>query len=177
MICSGTALSTQRLSIRSEPEQSVYSEDPKPPPYDDQSARSLLRKTSDATTNDYESTISPAGDGLPAARHRNGVGSNVRRLFHKPSLLSSRTQSTFDGTFAHGRPGWWHKQMLVDRSLRSMAAFTAVCGLVMWIIIFSYLPAFANRLNLHSTSVGQRDGTSCGTAESRNVVCIITGLP
>jgi hypothetical protein len=61
--------------------------------------------------------------------------------------------------------------MLVDRSLRSMAGFTAVCAVIMLIILFSYLPAFTKRLNHYSTSVGGRDGESCGTAESRNVVC------
>lgn len=94
----------------------------------------------------------------------------MKRLFHKPALLKARTQSTFDGDFAHGRPGWWHKQMLVDRSLRSMAAFTAVSAVIMLIILISYLPAFANRVNHNSTSVGGKAGTSCSTSESRNVV-------
>jgi hypothetical protein len=61
--------------------------------------------------------------------------------------------------------------MLVDRSLRSMAAFTAVCTVIMWIIVFSYLGPFSTRLNRNSTSVGREQGEKCGEAESRNVVC------
>lgn len=64
--------------------------------------------------------------------------------------------------------------MLVDRSLRSMAGFTAVCATVMFIIILSYLPAFANRLNTHSTSVGGRSGESCDVIEKKNVVCALS---
>jgi hypothetical protein len=60
--------------------------------------------------------------------------------------------------------------MLVDRSLRSMAVFTAICAVIMWIIVFSYLGPFVTRLNHNSTSVGRKHGESCGEAEGRNVV-------
>jgi hypothetical protein len=52
-----------------------------------------------------------------------------------------------------------------------MAAFTAVCAVIMWIIIFSYLGPFSRRLNHNSTSVGRQQGESCSEAETRNVVC------
>jgi len=106
-------------------------------------------------------------------RQRSGFQSNLQRLWHKKSVLSTRTVSTFDGNFAHGRPGLWYKQMLVDRSLRSMAGFTALCAVIMFIITMSYIDDFAHRLNLHTTSVGGKDGESCGTMEQRNVVCLI----
>jgi hypothetical protein len=64
--------------------------------------------------------------------------------------------------------------MLVDRSLRSMAVFTATCAVIMFIIIFSYLKDFMTRLNTHTTSVGGSSGESCSEAESRNVVCSTT---
>jgi hypothetical protein len=51
-----------------------------------------------------------------------------------------------------------------------MAAFTAICAMIMWIIIFSYLGPFTTRLNPNSTSVGRRDGESCAEAETRNVI-------
>ena len=97
------------------------------------------------------------------------MSAGVQRLWHQKSTLSQRTTSTFDGNFAHGRPGLWSKQMLVDRSLRSMAAFTTICAVIMWIIVFSYLDPFAHRVNRNSTSVGRKNGESCGEAEVRNV--------
>ena len=60
--------------------------------------------------------------------------------------------------------------MLVDRSLRSMAAFMALCSLVMFIIIFAHIGDFRNRINIHTTSVGGKDGESCKTIERKNVV-------
>jgi len=60
--------------------------------------------------------------------------------------------------------------MLVDRSLRSMAVFTTLCAIIMFIIVFSYIKAFRTRLNLKSTSVGGKDGESCETSERRNLV-------
>lgn len=59
--------------------------------------------------------------------------------------------------------------MLADRSLRGMAAFTALCALIMCIIVFAYLKDFMTRLNKNSTSVGGYYGESCETMENRNV--------
>lgn len=60
--------------------------------------------------------------------------------------------------------------MLVDRSLRSMAGFTAICCMAMFIVIFCYLGDFTHRLNKDTTSVGGSSGESCETEEKRNVV-------
>ncbi|KAH7399834.1 hypothetical protein BKA64DRAFT_707518 [Cadophora sp. MPI-SDFR-AT-0126] len=143
--------------------------------YDDVSSRSLLGKQSQATTaSDYD-LASPFSLGTTREeqdqepRLRKGFRSNVQRLWPKKSVQSARTTSTFDGNFAHGRPGWWKKQMLVDRSLRSMAFFTAVCSLVMFIIIFAHLGDFKNRINTHTTSVGGKDGENCTSIEKKNV--------
>ena len=56
--------------------------------------------------------------------------------------------------FASGRKGWWKEQMLVDRSLRTMAGLTSLFALIMAIICFKYLPQLAERPNQSSTSVG-----------------------
>ena len=145
------------------------------PAYDDASARSLLHKGSFATTNDYvKSGQNEKGEeprqrtGISAGKGA-GMSAGIQRLWHKKSVLSQWTASTFDGNFAHGKPGLWSKQMLVDRSLRSMAVFTAVCAVIMWIVVFSYLGPFSDRLNPNSTSVGRKDGESCSEAETRNV--------
>jgi hypothetical protein len=139
------------------------------PAYDDVSTRSLLKRQSFATTTDYES-VKNGQSGTEEPRQRIGMSAGLHRLWHKKSVLTQRTNSTFDGNFAHGKPGWWNKQMLVDRSLRSMAVFTTMCAVIMWIIVFSYLGPFVTRLNRNSTSVGRKDGESCGEAETRNVV-------
>lgn len=50
-----------------------------------------------------------------------------------------------------------------------MAAFMALCSLVMFIIIFAHIGDFRNRINIHTTSVGGKDGESCETIERKNV--------
>lgn len=142
------------------------------PYHDGTSTRSLLRKESQATTTDYDVNC-PRGEIIEEPRQRNGFKSNVNKFWRKKSFRSSRTSSTFDGHFAHGRPGWWKKQMLVDRSLRSMAGFTSVCSIAMLIIIFAHLGDFVNRINPHTTSVGGKDGESCSRMERKNVVCFL----
>lgn len=134
------------------------------------SAKSLLRQSSYTSTVDSETAESPQPE-RGEVRQRNGVKSKVQQWWPGRPHLRQRT-STVEGHFAHGKPGWWGKQMLVDRSLRSMAGFTTLCALIIFIIIFSYLPQFRSRLNLNSTSVGGRTGESCKTLEKKNVVCM-----
>lgn len=88
----------------------------------------------------------------------------------------------FSGHFEDGKPGWWKKQVLVDRSLRSMTGFVLICTLIMIIIIFSYMKDFMNRINKNSTSVGGRIVESCNVLERKSVVrtrplCSVTVSP
>lgn len=107
-------------------------------------------------------------------RKGSGVTSNMKKIWSKSTAFTKpRPQSSFDGHFAQGKDGWWKKQMLVDRSLRSMAGFTFLCAIIMFIIMIAYLPAFNSRLNKQSTSVGGKDGESCHSMESRNIVSSI----
>lgn len=103
-------------------------------------------------------------------RLRNGLSGNVKRIWTKGTAFTKGTSSTFDGQFAHGKDGWWKQQMLVDRSLRTMAGLTFLSAMIMLIIIVAYLPQFTKRLNKSSTSVGGKDGESCHSMESRNIV-------
>lgn len=140
------------------------------PSYDDLSTKTLLRKESELSTiwdSFRNEQVESVSDGT---RYRSGFRSNVQQLWHRKSVVSTRTTATFDGHFAHGKPGWWKKQMLVDRSLRSMAGFTALCCVVMFTIVFSYLKDFSNRINFNTTSVGGKDGESCASMERKNVV-------
>ena len=67
--------------------------------------------------------------------------------------------------------GWWNQQMLVDRSLRSMAALTAFFAIIMISLCCTYMSDFMNRSNLHSTSVGSTNPKSCRSVENTNLVC------
>ncbi|TVY83717.1 hypothetical protein LSUE1_G002566 [Lachnellula suecica] len=143
------------------------------PSFDEASTRSLLHRESVAQTLDADIRknlpVSIDGAGGGETRRRSGIQGNLQRLWHKKSVLSQRTVSTFDGNFAKVKPGLWTRQMLTDRSLRSMAAFTAMCAFIMLIITCNYIGDFVHRLNLHTTSVGGKDGESCETMEQRNV--------
>jgi hypothetical protein len=134
---------------------------------EDPSSNSLLPKSSYTSTIDLENVESPQAEGgRPRFRHgfKTNVKENIGQFWRRRPRLREGT-TTFEGHFAHAKPGWWHKQMLVDRSLRSMAGFTAVCAVAMLIIIFSYLSAFVKRTNLKSISVGGRAGESCAVME------------
>ncbi|ESZ95515.1 hypothetical protein SBOR_4100 [Sclerotinia borealis F-4128] len=103
-------------------------------------------------------------------RKTSGVTLNMKRIWTKSTAFAKpRPSSTFDGQFAQGKDGWWKKQMLVDRSLRSMAGFTFLCAIIMFIIMMVYLPAFYHRLNKNSTSMGGKDGEGCESMERRNI--------
>lgn len=83
---------------------------------------------------------------------------------------SGRAASSFGGNFAVRRAGWWKQQMLVDRSIRSMAALTTLFAIIMLVICAINLPRFLKRSNIHSTSVGPNVGQSCAGVERQNVV-------
>ncbi|MCJ1385562.1 hypothetical protein MMC17_008685 [Xylographa soralifera] len=86
-------------------------------------------------------------------------------------LWKSRQSASSQCRLAVDDGGWWWHQMLVDRSLRSMAALTTVFALMMVILCFAYFGDFVNRVNKNSTSVGGLSGESCSTMESSNVAC------
>lgn len=142
---------------------------------DESSAQSLLRDNTSSTDYNGSKGLPEITEDGSKVRQRQGfkstIGSNFQ-VWRKKSttFLSQRTASTFDGDFAQGKPGWWNKQMLVDRSLRTMAGFTSVCAIVMFIIVMAYVPAFSRRTNKSSTSVGGSSGESCDIAEARNTV-------
>jgi hypothetical protein len=96
----------------------------------------------------------------------------VKRMWAKGTAFTKRTSSTFDGHFAHGKDGWWKAQMLVDRTLRTMAGLTFLSAMIMLILVIKYLPAFAHRPNKNSTSVGGKDVEDCESMEKRNTVRI-----
>ena len=83
---------------------------------------------------------------------------------------ADREKGNGNNGFASGRSGWWKEQMLVDRSLRSMAGLTSLFALIMVIICIKYLPELLGRHNETSTSVGSNSGVSCERLEGTNVV-------
>lgn len=84
---------------------------------------------------------------------------------------SARENMDSEGQFAVNKGGWWDRQMLVDRSLRSMAALTAVFATAMIIVCCTYMSDFVHRSNPYSTSVGSKKPRSCRSTENANVVC------
>lgn len=75
----------------------------------------------------------------------------------------------FTDDFTTNEKGWWKRQMLVDRSLRSMAALTSIFALIMVVTCASHFRDFVSRTNKNSTSVGGRLH-SCGNIERQDVV-------
>lgn len=67
---------------------------------------------------------------------------------------SIREHRSYETEYARIGRGLWKDQLLVDRSLRSMALLTTVFAIAMLIVIFTNLKAFAQRPNKQSTSVG-----------------------
>ena len=138
--------------------------------------RNLLRPWSFALTSDISTTANVSDSIQLDARE----GSNTLLLNRTPTHESTgscapygdvdREQGVNDIRFASGRSGWWKQQMLVDRSLRSMAALTSLFASIMTIICIVYMPKLVGRHNVTSTSVGSDTGTSCESLEGTNVV-------
>lgn len=76
----------------------------------------------------------------------------------------------FREEFAVGRRGWWKRQMLVDRSLRLMAALTTIFAVILVLICAVYFRRFLQRRNRHSTSVGAETGERCDILETQTTV-------
>ena len=83
---------------------------------------------------------------------------------------TTRENPTPEEPFAVGEKGWWDRQMLVDRSLRSMAALTTIFAIIMISVCCTFMHDFTHRKNLHSTSVGFEKPKDCRTTEKLNLV-------
>ncbi|QSZ32844.1 hypothetical protein DSL72_002424 [Monilinia vaccinii-corymbosi] len=108
----------------------------------------------------------------PRLRNGSGVTSNMKSIWEKSTaFVKPRPPFKFVAKFSQGRDGWWKKQMLVDRSLRSMAVFTLLCAIIMGGIITSaYVKPFYYQFNnKYSNSIGGKDRKSCGSLEIGNV--------
>lgn len=68
--------------------------------------------------------------------------------------------------------GVWKDQLLIDRSLRGMAALMAFLAIGMIILIALYADHFRDRANINTTSVGG-DATSCETVTRTNTACLL----
>lgn len=80
-------------------------------------------------------------------------------------ISTRRPSSTFSSVkgFATTGHGLWENQMLVDRSLRSMAVLTSVLAAIMCTLVFVCLRDFIDRPNKTSTSI-YADDEDCKTA-------------
>lgn len=161
---------------------------------DDTSIRTLLRHRSDASyepvpdiaeQDDSAEPDFPAEDGAHGLQDDQEASYRLSTL--KPpvatvalkqpvetELWKTRQSAASQCRLVVDDGGWWWHQMLVDQSLRSMAALTTVFALMMVILCFAYFGDFANRPNKKSTSVGGKSGESCSAMERSNVVCFPT---
>ena len=145
---------------------------------DASSYRSLVRSKSDTSREDYKRPYQAVESSFDAddEEYSQKGGFSLKRL--RPNRPRADTRgsvnsqpSIFQGGFATRKSGWWKRQMLVDRSLRSMAALMTVFAFAMVVICASYFRAFLQRGNNNSTSVGAREGESCNAMEAQNTVC------
>ena len=147
---------------------------------DDASTRTLLRHRTN-TSNELEPNVEDAY--FPTAADDDDVPGDQEASYtlatFQPKGDNQHTETNYwklrqsytsQPRLAVDRGGWWWHEMLVDRSLRSMAALTSVFALMMVILCCVYLPAFASRPNKNSTSVGGQSGESCKTMEGKNTV-------
>lgn len=104
-------------------------------------------------------------------RRRNDLG--VWAKYADPD----RKESCFDGHTTAGGKGWWNRQMLVDRSLRSMAALTTLLAIIMISLCAAYMSDFVKRTNKNSTSVGSKKPQSCKSLEAKNIVYSSISFP
>ena len=65
--------------------------------------------------------------------------------------------------------GRWNQQILVDRSLRSMAVLNSVFALIMLIVCVVGLKPFIDRRNPYSTSIWWGSDESCSSVENKNL--------
>lgn len=68
--------------------------------------------------------------------------------------------------------GVWKDQLLIDRSIRGMAALMTLLALGMIILIALYADHFRDRANSNTTSVGG-DASSCKSVTRTNTACLL----
>ena len=126
------------------------------------------------------SDMSTAGNETQSLQLDARGSSNTRPLNRAPTYDSTGHWARYEDVdpahgakdicFASRRSGWWKQQMLVDRSIRSMAALTSLFALIMTIVCIVYMRELVGRHNETSTSVGSNSGESCESLEATNVV-------
>ncbi|MCJ1267875.1 hypothetical protein MMC22_007761 [Lobaria immixta] len=138
--------------------------------FDRESTFTLLPLTNGSPTDDNRGASSRVD--YPGNVSSDTLASDTFHLRHRrepPWALANQGEpyqnlSSVSAEFVTGGKGWWKQQMLVDRSLRTMAALTATFALIMVITCLAYLGDFVHRKNPYSTSVG-RSNQSCKNVE------------
>lgn len=82
-----------------------------------------------------------------------------------PESLTNEREATRPG------PGLWKHQMLVDRSLRSMATLTAVLAAAMVICCIAVVSRFADKISSNSSSIDLDEG-ECSNIKRESEVCL-----
>ena len=141
---------------------------------DDNFSQRLLRPWSFASQNDGNPSLSLAMTGKTRSMSEENYTYPRRRRKDLGAWAqyssSAQRSSKSEEQFAVGKGGWWNQQMLVDRSLRSMATLTTIFAIIMITLCFTHMNEFIHRKNRQSTSVGFLRPRSCVSIENTNLV-------
>ncbi|OAL47207.1 hypothetical protein IQ07DRAFT_133397 [Pyrenochaeta sp. DS3sAY3a] len=115
---------------------------------------------------------SPSSSGFSKGKIKN-FAARIRRKPLPNNLFGSiRRHPAADIQPTRIGPGVWKDQLLVDRSLRTMAATMTLFAVAMIILIATHAKFFSNRSNRNTSSVGGDTG-SCETVTTRNTVFLL----
>lgn len=115
---------------------------------------------------------SPSSSGFSKGKMKN-FAARIRRKPLPNNLFGSiRRHPAAEIEAARIGPGVWKDQLLVDRSLRTMAATMTLFAVAMIILIATHAEFFRNRANRNTSSVGGDTG-SCETVTTRNTVFLL----
>ena len=128
------------------------------PPHDDRGAASEVESIKSFSSDTFADDTAFH----PRLRHET-PGALAEHDEPYQGIPSSTNEITSNGK------GWWKEQMLVERSLRSMAALTSIFALIMVVTCARYFGDFVSRKNKKSTSVGVKL-QGCENIERTDVV-------
>ncbi|KAF2494005.1 hypothetical protein BU16DRAFT_61800 [Lophium mytilinum] len=103
---------------------------------------------------------------------KHGLGLKSLRRKAVGSWRLSKTKRACETEYVRVGKGWWQDQLLSDRSIRGMAALTAMFAIAMIVIMATNAGAFRNRPNRNSTSVGGNE-QSCKSVQRTNSALLI----
>jgi hypothetical protein len=119
-----------------------------------------------------DTVASTSSSGSNFAKLKNGWNRITRRTVPQSFQGSVRRQAAADIEPTRIKRGVWKDQLLIDRSLRGMAALTALFAFGVFIIIAVHIQPFAHRSNKNSSSIGG-ETRSCKDVTMTNTALLL----